>query len=265
MEKGMFSHYDHKIIARHCENVSLFNRALELVTDAQDIKRLMLKYLASPNVDPEFFTGYFKRLSIKNSMDCLRMLLQNRGSIPLVHLANAQQTTLPQLVAQVASKYTEHMTSEALIKLFEEEKCYDGLYFYLGQIVNFSKEASVHNMYIEAATKVGDMNEVERIVSQSKFFDPERIRDHLMEASLTEQQQGPLITVCDRFGFVEELTRFFYEHNMNQNIEIYVQQINPMNTPQVIGALLDLDCNEELVFLCIVCVCCVCMRERVCV
>ena len=59
--------------------------------------------------------------------------------------------------------------------------------------------------------------------------------------------QLPLIIVCDRFDFVEDLTQFLYKNNMLQFIEAYVQKINPINTPAVVGALLDVDCNEEYV------------------
>ena len=54
-----------------------------------------------------------------------------------------------------------------------------------------------------------------------------------MNSKLNEKQQGALITVCDRYGFVEELTKFLYKRNMMQNIELYVQQINGMSTPKV--------------------------------
>jgi clathrin heavy chain len=43
------------------------------------------------------------------------------------------------------------------------------------------------------------------------------------------------------------MTKFFYKRNMMQNIEIYVQQINGMNTPKVVGTLLDLQCNEDYI------------------
>ncbi len=59
--------------------------------------------------------------------------------------------------------------------------------------------------------------------------------------------QLPLIIVCDRFDFVEDLTRYLYSNNMLQYIEAYVQKINPINTPSVVGALLDVDCNEDYI------------------
>jgi hypothetical protein len=44
----------------------------------------------------------------------------------------------------------------------------------------------------------------------------------LQEARLPDQL--PLIIVCDRFDFVEELTRYLYANSMLQYIEVLVQE-----------------------------------------
>jgi clathrin heavy chain len=59
--------------------------------------------------------------------------------------------------------------------------------------------------------------------------------------------QLPLIIVCDRFDFVHDLVLYLYKHSMQKYIEIYVQKVNSSRTPEVLGALLDVDCNEEVV------------------
>jgi clathrin heavy chain len=51
--------------------------------------------------------------------------------------------------------------------------------------------------------------------------------------------------VCDRFDFVDELTAYLYNSNLQKYIEVYVQKVSPQKTPQVVGKLLDLECNEE--------------------
>lgn len=38
-----------------------------------------------------------------------------------------------------------------------------------------------------------------------------------------------------------------HSHPPNQYIEVYVQRVSPPKTPQVVGKLLDLDCNEDFV------------------
>ena len=57
--------------------------------------------------------------------------------------------------------------AEPLVELFEGFKCYEGLFYYLGQIVNFSQDALVHFKYIEAAAKCQQFKEVRCPVSLS--------------------------------------------------------------------------------------------------
>jgi len=68
---------------------------------------------------------------------------------------------------------------------------------------------------------------------------------HLQEAKLNDQL--PLIIVCDRFDFVHDLVLHLYKNNLHKYIEIYVQKVNPSRTPAVVGALLDVDCEESIV------------------
>ena len=56
-------------------------------------------------------------------------------------------------------RYNEQIGAEPLVELFEGFKCYEGLFYYLGQIVNFSQDALVHFKYIEAAAKCQQFKE----------------------------------------------------------------------------------------------------------
>jgi hypothetical protein len=62
------------------------------------------------------------------------------------------------------------------------------------------------------------------------------------EAKLADQL--PLIIVCDRFDFVHDLVLYLYQNGLTKFIEAYVQHVNSVRTPQVIGGLLDVDCDE---------------------
>ena len=62
-------------------------------------------------------------------------------------------------------RYNEQIGAEPLVELFEGFKCYEGLFYYLGQIVNFSQDALVHFKYIEAAAKCQQFKEVRCPVS----------------------------------------------------------------------------------------------------
>lgn len=145
------------------------------------------------------------------------------------------------------------MGVDACIKLFEQFKSYEGLYFFLGSYLSSrylfnleifilfdglahpscslliffrlwdSEDPDIHFKYIEAAAKTGQIKEVERVTRESNFYDPEKTKNFLMEAKLPDAR--PLINVCDRFGFVPDLTHYLYSNNMLRYIEGYVQKV----------------------------------------
>lgn len=61
--------------------------------------------------------------------------------------ANIRQNL--KVVVQIASKYCEQLTTSALIELFESFKSYEGLFYFLISIVNFSQDPEVHFKYIQ--------------------------------------------------------------------------------------------------------------------
>ncbi|KAA3482024.1 Clathrin heavy chain 1 [Gossypium australe] len=146
---------------------------------------------------------------------------------------------------QVAKEYCEQLGVDACIKLFEQFKSYEGLYFFLGSYLSSSEDPDIHFKYIEAAAKTGQIKEVERVTRESNFYDAEKTKNFLMEAKLPDAR--PLINVCDRFGFVPDLTHYLYTNNMLRYIEGYVQKVNPGNAPLVVGQLLDDECPEDFI------------------
>lgn len=64
---------------------------------------------------------------------------------------------------------------------------------------------------------------MERICRESNCYNPERVKNFLKEAKLTDQL--PLIIVCDRFDFVHDLVLYLYRNNLQKYIEIYVQKV----------------------------------------
>lgn len=111
--------------------------------------------------------------------------------------------------------------------------------------MNLSEDSEVHFKYIQAATRTGQLREVERIVRESNYYNPEKVKNFLKEAKLPDQL--PLIIVCDRFDFVHDLVLYLYQNGLTNFIEVYVQQVNSARTPQVIGGLLDVDCDETTI------------------
>jgi clathrin heavy chain len=224
----MFTHYDRAHIASLCEKAGLLQRALEHYTDLYDIKRAVVH---THLLSPEWLVNYFGSLSVQDSLECLKAMLQ----------ANIRQNL--QVCVQIATKYHEQLTTQSLIDIFESFKSYEGLFYFLGSIVNFSQEQDVHFKYIQAACKTGQIKEVERICRESNCFDPERVKNFLKEAKLSDQL--PLIIVCDRFNFVHDLVLYLYRNNLVKYIEIYVQKVNPSRLPVVVGGLMDVDSSED--------------------
>merc|ERR1712000_22270 len=87
--------------------------------------------------------------------------------------------------------------------------------------------------------------EVERICRENNHYNPEKVKNFLIEARLAEQL--PLIIVCDRHNFVKDLINSLYRNQQYKSIEVYVQRVNPGRTPAVVGALLSLDCEESVI------------------
>ncbi|PIO34470.1 hypothetical protein AB205_0022240, partial [Aquarana catesbeiana] len=226
----MFTHYDRAHIAQLCEKAGLLQRALEHYTDPYDVKRAVVH---THLLNPEWLVNFFGSLSVEDSVECLRAMLS----------ANIRQNL--QLCVQVASKYHEQLGTQTLVELFESFKSYEGLFYFLGSIVNFSQDPDVHFKYIQAACKTGQIKEVERICRESNCYNPERVKNFLKEAKLTDQL--PLIIVCDRFDFVHDLVLYLYRNNLQKYIEIYVQKVNPSRIPAVVGGLLDVDCSEDVI------------------
>lgn len=87
-----------------------------------------------------------------------------------------------------------------------------------------SRANIVQNYLHQAACKTGQIKEVERICRESNVYDPERVKNFLKEAKLTDQL--PLIIVCDRFDFVHDLVLYLYRNNLQKYIEIYIQKVS---------------------------------------
>ncbi|XP_058201771.1 uncharacterized protein LOC131316428 [Rhododendron vialii] len=112
-------------------------------------------------------------------------------------------------------------------------------------LLSSSEDPEIHFKYIKAAAKAGQIEEVERVTRESNFYDPEKTKNFLMKAKLSDAR--PLINVCDRFGFVPELAHYLYSNNMLTYIEGYVEKVNPGNALLVVRQLLDDDCPEDFI------------------
>lgn len=229
-ERECFTYYDRIKVAGLCERANNFQRALEHYVDLPSIKRCIVN---TQFISTDFLVKYFGSMSTEWALECLGELLTS----------NPKQNV--QIVVAVTGTYYNQFGIDAILNLFNRTHCSDGIYFFLAQIVTTCEDPDIHFRYLEAAAKKQDYQEVERMCHDSQHIQPERVRDFLMQVDLPDRV--PLIVLCDRFNFVEELVKFLYKKNSNRDIETYVQKFNPNNAGKVIGALLDIEAPQDYI------------------
>ena len=221
-------HFDKATVARLCEQKGLVNRALEFYEELEDIKRCLQRAQGIPEA---FWLSWFGTLTPDTALECVGVLLQNRAN--------------EAVVVKIATQFSEQLGPVNLAELFETAKAQNGLYYYLGAIVNTSEVPEVHLKYIQSAVRLQQWPEVERVCRDSTVYNAEEVKDFLIECELKDPR--PLIHVCDRFGFVEELTAYLNKRGLHRFIEVYVSSVSPAKGPAVIGKLLDLDADEDFI------------------
>ncbi|PRD27613.1 UNVERIFIED_CONTAM: Clathrin heavy chain 2 [Trichonephila clavipes] len=181
------------------------------------------------------------------SFVCSSLVVKVTNSWPVCHEFEPSTAEDPHVGEAIQVKYVRIQTSSHWCggRKVKRGGASSGLFYFLGSIVNFSQDPEVHFKYIQSACKTGQIKEVERICRESNCYNPERVKNFLKEAKLTDQL--PLIIVCDRFDFVHDLVLYLYRNNLQKYIEIYVQKVNPSRLPVVIGGLLDVDCSEDVI------------------
>jgi len=229
MQQGTLTHYDRAHVAKMCERAQMWQRAAEHYTEIADIKRV---FKNSHQMSAEFVVDFFGKLNRDQSIALLKDMM-SRGPQNM------------QTCVEVAKKYHEELGSEALVEVFEQNRATEGLYYYLGAIVNFSEDAFVHFKYIQSSCMLGQFKEAERVCRDSNVYNPEEVKEYLKGAKLPDPR--PLIHVCDRHDFIDELTDYLYLNSLLQYIEVYVTKVSPPKTPQVVGKLFDLGANEDFI------------------
>ena len=92
-----------------------------------------------------------------------------------------------------------------------------------------SQDPVVHFKYIESAVKMQQFKELECVCRDSQVFDPTKVKEFLLEAKLPDPR--PLIHVCDRFDFVDEMTSYLYTNKLEKYIEVYAPMSPAKKTP----------------------------------
>lgn len=180
-------------------------------------------------IPKELLIEYFGRLSEDDALQCMYDLLKsNRQNISIV--------------AEIAVKYSGKIPTKRSIEVLESQGTNEGLLFFLAHALPQTDDPEIYFKYIEACTRLGNYKEVERVIRETTYYDPVRVKDFLKEQKLSDPR--PLIYLCDQHSFIDELTRYLYKNRQNKFIEIYLFKVNTAATPKVLGTLLDMDCDE---------------------
>eukprot|EP00737_Agarophyton_chilense_P001413 gb/GEZJ01001588.1/.p1 GENE.gb/GEZJ01001588.1/~~gb/GEZJ01001588.1/.p1 ORF type:complete len:1778 (+),score=279.90 gb/GEZJ01001588.1/:30-5336(+) len=224
LSQDIWHQFDSFSIAMLCERSGLFQHALEHYSDLSDVKRVITN---THVINPDFILNYFGTIHPEDQLEVLKELMVTNPR------ANIR------LCVNVSAKYTDSMGGPLkVIPVFESvPKVPDALYYYLGAIVAYTDVPEVHNRFIKVAVELHQYEDAHKVTRESNHYDPEGIKSFLKHARPKDPR--PLINVCDRFGFVEEMVDYFVKYNQVKFIQGYVQRINPLQCPAVVGALLD--------------------------
>lgn len=233
-QSKVLTYYDRTVIANECERAGLIQLALEHHTDMAAIRRCMLH--GGQQLTIEWLTNFLTNQSPENILEILNDLLK-------ASRANGQ------LVFQAALKFQDRVGASKLASLFEQQGMQDVCFAFLKAIVDASVDPDVHFKFIQVACKLNNTAEVDAFVRKSQTYDAVKVKDLLKEVRLTDHR--PLIYVCDRHGFIEEMTEYLYkfdDSNAMAFLRVYVTQVNvQIAPPKVLGTLIDLDCGEDFI------------------
>jgi clathrin heavy chain len=228
-----FTKYDKIYIARISEKAGLYQKALEHYKDINDVRRLISIAVDSDKISHKFLITFFGMLTSKNGLSCLDDLLKLKQS----------EKTL-QLIVQISKIHSDLLGPHKIVQLFEKYNSYSGMYLYLESLIDNTEDSQLVFKYIQSSIEVNQIQKVEHLCKNNNIYDPLQVKKFLLEKNMINDPR-PLIYVCDRHGFISELTIYLYNNQLYKFIEVYIQRMNPSSTPEVIGSLLDLNIPED--------------------
>jgi clathrin heavy chain len=99
------------------------------------------------------------------------------------------------LVAEIAVKYSSKVNTKKIIEVLESFGSNEGMLFYLANVLPHTDDPDIYFKYIEACTRLGNYKEVERVIRETNFYDPVKVKDFLKDMKLPDPR--PLIYLCD--------------------------------------------------------------------
>lgn len=230
-QTGKFTQYNKQRIAPLCEQKGLYLRALENYQEVKDIKRILMNNTMM--IPPEYLKTYLtNNLPSEHVPSVLADILKFQRNV--------------KLAVEVAQATYKKVGIKDLVDVFETANSYDAIFYFLGPLLDQTKDNKVYHKYIEACIKCNQLPEVEKVIQNCEgYFDADKVLEMLLSAKLSDPKA--LIVLCDKNGYIKEMTRYLWDNNFNAYIDIYVIRVNPNNAGTVLGCLMDLGAEENYI------------------
>lgn len=247
LQNSSLQYYDKEKISKLCEKAGLYERALLMYTNIDDVKRCVVH---TDNLSTDFFVEWSRNLVPEDAMIIYREMLQNNQSQHTIQLIGQS------VIQAQKDKISPNEVMELLLSFSRgrsDNKIDEAMYYYLSSIINGSDDPNVFYQYIVSATRMHNNAEVERVCKDtvSEYLEPvkDKIRDFLQDSPelKSEPKQIALSTISVRFGFVEDTVKYYYKSSRFDAIEYLVTSVSPASTGIVIGLLLDMDCDSQFI------------------
>lgn len=148
-QNGNWNRFNKERIAPLCEQKGLYLRALENYTDLKNIKRIIMSQ--GQNIPPEYMKNY---ITTKLPAEHIPAVLSD--------ILKYQRNT--KLVVEIAKEVYAKVGVKELVEVFEGANSFDGLFFFLGPLLDQTKDKKVYHKYIESCVKCNQMQEVEKVI-----------------------------------------------------------------------------------------------------
>lgn len=243
-EDYKFTHYDRNYIANLCEKAELYRFALMNYEDTNDIAHVLG---IDESVVTEEFANKLKndKLSSDDVYLCFCKLSDYRGS---------------GLNMKFFNQFVEHWSDEMgkkynvesrFVDFLAKNECWKSLHLYARDDVHCfdTKDKDIIYKYIFAAAEVGKFEDIEYVCRWSTHYDPQQVKKFLMESGKMPNPQA-LIHLCDRHGYIKELTKYLYDNSLCSFLKSYIEEIGPPGNSglhRVVVYLLEINAEEKTI------------------
>lgn len=231
LQTGKWTFFNKSRLAPLFEQKGLYIRALENYQDIKDIKRILLNNAMM--IPPEYIKNYL----------CTGLAAEH---IPSVLTEFLKYNRNIKLAIEVAHAVYQKVGVKELTDVFESINAYDGVFFFLGPLLDKTQDSKMYHKYLEACVKCNNLAEAEKVIQNcSGKFDPEKVLELLLQSKLSDPKC--LVVLCDKNNYMKEMTRYLWENSFSVYIEMYILRVNPANAGEVLGSLLDLGVEESYI------------------